>query len=349
MNLISYSWEQRKVNDLMDVGSVKRIHQSDWTQSGIRFLRARDIVANHNGENVEDPLFISKEKYDEYSLISGKVKKGDLLVTGVGTIGIPMLISNEKPIYFKDGNVIWLKNNNSTDGKFLFFSYDSKTVKSFISDEAGIGTVGTYTIDSCKRTPLNLPNIEEQKKIGTLFEQLDSLITLHQRKLIFLKSHRFLMSVLFCYSWEQRKLKELCTYESSNITSQDISSIGKYELFDANGSIGRTDKYIIGKEYISIIKDGAGVGRIRKLPKNTAILGTMGAIKAEYCEYNFLFSLLEKANLGASFSGSTIPHIYFKDYGENYYFVPSALEQNNIGELFNDLDHLITLHQRKQL
>lgn len=176
------AWEQRKVNDLMDVGSVKRIHQSDWTQSGIRFLRARDIVANHNGENVEDPLFISKEKYDEYSLISGKVKKGDLLVTGVGTIGIPMLISNEKPIYFKDGNVIWLKNNNSTDGKFLFFSYDSKTVKSFISDEAGIGTVGTYTIDSCKRTPLNLPNIEEQKKIGTLFEQLDSLITLHQRK-----------------------------------------------------------------------------------------------------------------------------------------------------------------------
>ena len=73
----------------------------------------------------------------------------------------------------------------------------------------------------------------------------------------------------------------------------------------------------------------------------------MGAIKTEYCEYDFLFFLLEKANLGTSFSGSTIPHIYFKDYGENNYFVPSALEQKNIGELFNNLDHLITLHQRE--
>ena len=166
----------------MEVGSVKRIHQSDWTQSGIRFLRARDIVASHNGESIEDPLFISKEKYDEYSLISGKVKKGDLLVTGVGTIGITMRISDENPIYFKDGNVIWLKNNNSVNGNFLFFIYDSKTVKSFINDEAGIGTVGTYTIDSCKRTPLNLPTIKEQEKIGLLFDRLDSLITLHQRK-----------------------------------------------------------------------------------------------------------------------------------------------------------------------
>ena len=153
---------------------------------------------------------------------------------------------------------------------------------------------------------------------------------------------------IICNVWEQRKLKELCTYESSNITSQDISSIGKYELFDANGSIGRTDKCVIRKEYISIIKDGAGVGRIRKLPKNSAILGTMGAIKAEYCEYNFLFFLLEKANIGASFSGSTIPHIYFKDYGENNYFVPGSSEQKNIGELFKNLDNLITLHQRKR-
>ena len=163
----------------------------------------------------------------------------------------------------------------------------------------------------------------------------------------FFKVKEILFQSLNLNSWEQRKLKELCTYEPSNITSQDISSIGKYELFDANGSIGRTDKYAIRKEYISIIKDGAGVGRIRKLPKNTAILGTMGAIKTEYCEYDFLFFLLEKANLGTSFSGSTIPHIYFKDYGENNYFVPSALEQKNIGELFNNLDHLITLHQRE--
>ncbi len=166
----------------MDVGSVKRIHQSDWTNTGIRFLRARDIVAFHNGEEVDDPLFISKEKFDEYSLISGKVKLNDLLVTGVGTIGVPMLISNENPLYFKDGNIIWLKNNNAVDGKFLFYSFDSNPLKSFINNEAGIGTVGTYTINSCKKTPINIPRSIEQEKIGEIFANIDNLITLHQRK-----------------------------------------------------------------------------------------------------------------------------------------------------------------------
>lgn len=73
----------------MNIASVKRIHQSDWTDSGIRFLRARDIVSASKNEEPDDYLYISKEKYDEYSLVSGKVAIGDLLVTGVGTIGVP--------------------------------------------------------------------------------------------------------------------------------------------------------------------------------------------------------------------------------------------------------------------
>ena len=78
------AWEQRKLGELMEITSVKRIHQSDWTDSGVRFLRARDIVAVSKNEEVSEPLFISQEKYDEYSALSGKVKIGDLLVTGVG-------------------------------------------------------------------------------------------------------------------------------------------------------------------------------------------------------------------------------------------------------------------------
>ena len=73
----------------MEVASVKRIHQSDWQTNGVQFLRARDIVAYNKKEKIEEPLYISYNKYNEYSKISGKVEKGDLLVTGVGTIGIP--------------------------------------------------------------------------------------------------------------------------------------------------------------------------------------------------------------------------------------------------------------------
>ena len=182
-------WEQRKLGDMMDVTSVKRIHQSDWTDSGVRFLRARDIVAESKNEEVSEPLFISQEKYDEYSAISGKVEKGDLLVTGVGTIGVPMLINSEEPLYFKDGNIIWFKNKNAIDGRFFYHSFNGLNIQKFIKESAGTGTVGTYTIETGKKTPINLPpQKEEQEKIGEYFSNLDNLITLHQRKLDKLKN-----------------------------------------------------------------------------------------------------------------------------------------------------------------
>ena len=179
---IFYSWEQRKLGDLMDITSVKRIHQSDWTESGIRFLRARDIVADYKKEEVEDKLYISKEKYEEYSLISGKVQIGDLLVTGVGTIGIPYLIRNNEPIYFKDGNIIWFKNNNKIDDNFLYYSFVGSKIQNFINEKSGVGTVGTYTIQSGKETPIMLTSNNEQRKISNLMSNLDNLITLHQHK-----------------------------------------------------------------------------------------------------------------------------------------------------------------------
>ena len=177
------AWEQRKLGDIMNVTSVKRIHQSDWTDSGIRFLRARDIVSASKNEEPDDYLYISKEKYDEYSLVSGKVTIGDLLVTGVGTIGVPYLIRNSEPLYFKDGNIIWFQNGTKIDGDFFLYSFFGKAIQDFINESAGIGTVGTYTIESGKKTPISLPEIKEQQQIGAYFRTLDNLITLHQRKL----------------------------------------------------------------------------------------------------------------------------------------------------------------------
>ena len=176
-------WEQRKLGDMMNVTSVKRIHQSDWTDSGVRFLRARDIVAAAKNEEPDDYLYISKEKYEEYSALSGKVGVSDLLVTGVGTIGVPYLVRNLEPLYFKDGNIIWFQNSDKIDGKFLFYSFSAEQIQGFINESAGIGTVGTYTIESGKKTPISIPNQIEQAKVGEFFQQLDNLITLHQREL----------------------------------------------------------------------------------------------------------------------------------------------------------------------
>ncbi len=228
------AWEQRKLGELMDVTSVKRIHQSDWTTEGIRFLRARDIVSEFKNEAPDDYLYISKERYDEYSALSGKVEIEDLLVTGVGTIGIPYLIRNLESLYFKDGNIIWFRNSGKIKGDFLYYSFIGNTIQGFIKDSAGIGTVGTYTIENGKKTPILLPSESEQQNIGTFFRHLDHLITLHQRKCDkLIKVKKSMLEQMFPQegevvprirfagftdAWEQRKLGDAFDMTISNNT-----------------------------------------------------------------------------------------------------------------------------------
>ena len=171
----------------MEVTSVRRVHQDDWTTQGVRFLRARDLVAYANNTEIELPLYISKELYEKYTAQSGKVEIGDLLVTGVGTIGVPWLVETPSPVYFKDGNIIWFKNKNVINGKYFYYAFTSASIQKFIKESAGTGTVGTYTIDTGKKTPIYIPSTFEQHKIASTLKRFDSLITLHQRKLDALK------------------------------------------------------------------------------------------------------------------------------------------------------------------
>lgn len=151
----------------------------------------------------------------------------------------------------------------------------------------------------------------------------------------------------FAEPWDRRRLKDMVLYVSSNLTAKDALEKGLYDLYDASSIIGKTNIIPIPSEYISIIKDGAGVGRIRLMPKNTLFIGTMSGLIADRANLKFVYSLLNRFNLGGEFSGSTIPHIYFKDYGNNEYYIPCLEEQKLIGSYFASLDNLITLHQRK--
>ncbi|WP_329777093.1 restriction endonuclease subunit S, partial [Mycoplasma capricolum] len=152
----------------------------------------------------------------------------------------------------------------------------------------------------------------------------------------------------FTNAWEQWKLSDIVQYKSSSMTSKDLIPYGKYDVYDPNRIAGKTNESPIEKEYISVVKDG-DAGRIRLLPKNTMILSTMGALLAsEGSNIEFIYFLLSNKNdLAKERNGSIIPHIYFRDYGQNLYNIPKSNEQSKISSLFSNLDSLITLHQRK--
>ncbi|HBV23741.1 MAG TPA: restriction endonuclease subunit S [Jeotgalicoccus sp.] len=183
LRFISYTekWNEYKLGELMEIGSVKRIHKSDWKEKGIRFLRARDIVSFFKNEEPAEKLYISRDTFENYSKTTGKVSPGDLLVTGVGSIGVPLLIKDLKPLYFKDGNIIWFK-NQTLDGYYFYYYFVSDNIQRFISNVAGIGTVGTYTISNGKKTPIKFPSMVEQKLIGHFLFKIEKNLLLNERK-----------------------------------------------------------------------------------------------------------------------------------------------------------------------
>ena len=192
-------WITRPLGELMVIGSSRRVHESDWTTAGVPFYRAREIVAIGKGEPI-NPLFISEALYAEFSGFTGEIEEGQLLVTGVGSIGIPYLVKSDDRFYFKDGNIIWLKNSQADlSGGFLFRLFEAEYVKSQIATMAGIGTVGTYTIENAKRTLAVFPVDKcEQQRIADCLSSLDTQITAESNQLNALKIHKQgLMQQLF--------------------------------------------------------------------------------------------------------------------------------------------------------
>ena len=174
-------WEQRKLGDLTNISSASRVHKNEWTESGVPFFRSSDVVSAFKGEENEK-AFISYSLYEELAKKSGKVQEGDVLITGGGSIGIPYLVRNNEPLYFKDADLLWLRQSRSLSGNFLYTFFTSSVFSMYVRSISHIGTIAHYTIEQVKATPILLPKVDEQRKIGTFFRHIDHLITLHQRK-----------------------------------------------------------------------------------------------------------------------------------------------------------------------
>lgn len=137
--------------------------------------------------------------------------------------------------------------------------------------------------------------------------------------------------------WEIKKIKDICKKASSNIAQNKITSLdGDYPVYGASGFVQNVDFYHRDTEYIGIVKDGSGVGRVNIYPAYSSLLGTLQYIipKQGY-SLNFVAYALKSLKLADFASGAAIPHIYFKDYGEVAISVPSLAEQERIVEMLD--------------
>ncbi|HOE18424.1 MAG TPA: N-6 DNA methylase [Syntrophorhabdaceae bacterium] len=172
---INPDWPMVELGEIFDITSSKRVFECEWKTEGVPFYRAREIVRLARNGNVDNDLFISEEMFEEYSAKYGAPQAGDMMVTGVGTLGVCYVVRTGDRFYFKDGNIIWLKKRTDNDTDFVRHLFETDHVKRQILQTAG-ATVGTFTIINAKRTKIPLPPLETQRAIVAEIEAEQALV-----------------------------------------------------------------------------------------------------------------------------------------------------------------------------
>lgn len=177
-------WKEYKLGEIAEITSSKRIFYSEYVSGGVPFYRSKEIIDLYNKRNVATELYISLERYNEIKDKFGVPQKDDILLTSVGSLGIPYKVKDEDYFYFKDGNLTWFKdiNINIIYPDYFVFWLTSCIGKQKL-DEITIGsTQAALTISGLKTVVIELPPLPEQKRIASILSSLDDKIDLLHRE-----------------------------------------------------------------------------------------------------------------------------------------------------------------------
>ena len=169
---IPESWEWVRVNDIFNVKSAMRIHQTDWQSSGIPFFRGRELVQLIKTGNVDFDLYISKELYEKNKEKGGVPSKNDILVTAVGTIGKSYIVKGTKPFYYKDAYILCFENIANIYPEYIKYCLDSPYMQNEIHRDSMATTVAQLTIIKAKEMLVPFPPLEEQHRIVAKIEEI---------------------------------------------------------------------------------------------------------------------------------------------------------------------------------
>lgn len=370
-------WEQRKFRDLLQLRRGLTYSPADVRQSGIRVLRSSNINGNTFTIN-DDDVFV-----DAASVNIPLVNNGDILITAANgsskLVGKHAIIKNITDSMAVHGGFMLLE--SGTDTKFVNALLGSLWYQRFIRTHVagGNGAIGNLNKSELESQKVLVPSEEEQHQIGTFFSEIDDTITLHQRKSDQLKKLKayFLQNLFpakgekvpkirfkgFTGEWEQRKLGDfgsvaMCKRIFKNQTTEN----GDIPFYKIGTFGGKPDAYIsknLFDEYKKkypypekgdiLISASGSIGRTVEYTGEDAYYQDSNIVWLKHdnrIQNSFLIQLY-KIVKWAGIEGSTIKRLYNDNILKTKILIPSVQEQIIIGNYFNNIDNLITLHQQK--
>jgi type I restriction enzyme, S subunit len=357
-------WELKKLGDIGKFSKGKGVSKSDITEDGKTECIRYGELYTHYSEVIEK--IKSKTNVDKEDLVLSEAN--DVIIPASGETQIDIAkascVLRSGIALGGDLNIIKTVNN----GVFLSYYLNNKKKKDIANLAQGISVVHLYS-SQLSLLDLNLPTLAEQQKIASFLSTVDEKLQQLQHAKAHLEQYKkgvmqqiFNQEIRFKDAngnafpdWEEKRLGEVAIKQSSNISANKIEdNFGEYIIYGAAGVLKHVDFYEVENDYISIVKDGAGVGRILFCKGKSSVLGTMDIIKPKDGLYPyFLYCLLSNIDFAKYISGSTIPHIYFKYYASEICNIPSLPEQTKIAHFLSALDeklnhitHQITLTQQ---
>lgn len=235
-------WKEYKLGDVCEITSSKRIFYSEYEDSGVPFYRSKEIINLFNKQEIATELFISEERYKEIKEKFGVPQKNDILLTSVGSIGIPYLVKENDKFYFKDGNLTWIRNYDARkiDPLFLYIWIISEVGKRTLEILSMGAAQAALTISRLKEAKIFLPSINEQRAIASILSNYDMLIDTNTKRIKLLEeSARELYKEWFVRmrfpgyeqtkfvkgipeNWKIGYLKDIATLLSQKVKSEEV-------------------------------------------------------------------------------------------------------------------------------
>lgn len=269
-------WEKKPIGEIAKVTSSKRIFLSDYVEEGVPFWRSKEVIEQYHGKNVSTELFIAFDKYEEIKNKFGVPRPGDILLTSVGTIGVPYLVRNESPFYFKDGNLTWIKDIHSEAEPYYIYLWLSSDIGQKEIQNNLIGSSQkALTIDSLKKIKIVLPPLPTQQKIAGILSAYDDLIENNLKRIKLLEE----MAQITYEEWFVRM--RFPGYESVSIDSttclpegwKQLKCFDVMEVLSGGTPKTNTDKYWNGKIPFYTPKDAVEYSYVFETEKYVTELG----------------------------------------------------------------------------
>ena len=165
-------WEVKTLEDICEITSSKRVFANEYVDTGVPFYRSKEVIEKSKQLPISVELYISESHYNKIKSSFGVPQIGDILVTAVGTIGKIWVVDTNEPFYFKDGNLVWLRNIKGAHCEYFRYSL-FYLIDEYKKVNANGAAYNALTIAKLKLMRCPLPSLSLQQSFAHKIEQIE--------------------------------------------------------------------------------------------------------------------------------------------------------------------------------